>query len=136
MNLWLQFLKNYETPNNPNFEITLFLTDPETIRNWNNHGLSNDKFSLENGIIITNSHRCPFIIDTENQAWKFIKNIESKNGIKIIDYRSSNNMHDLESALKNGYPILIQIDFGNIDPRLISILSKSIVKQSRFMLIK
>lgn len=133
MNLWLQFIKDNETPNNPSFDIILFLSDPETIRNWNNYGLSNDKFSLENAIIISNSYRCPLIIDPQNQAWKWIKNIESKNRIQIIDYRSTNNMNNLEIALQNGYPILIQTDFENLDPCITSILSKSVVKQSKLI---
>lgn len=130
MNLWLTFMKENGVPNNPNFEITLFLTDPGTIRIWNNHGLSNDRFSLENGIIISQSYRYPFIIDPQSQAWKWIKNIELDNGLKIIDFRSRNTPQNLENALQNGYPTLMQIDYENIDPHIISILSKSIVKQS------
>lgn len=131
MNLWLTFIKDNEIPNNSNFDVTLFLTDPETIRSWNNYGLSNDRFSLENGIIISSSYRCPFIIDPQSQAWKWINNIESKNRIQIIDYRSTNNTHNLEIALENGYPILIQTDFKYLDLSIVSILSKSIVKQSK-----
>jgi len=116
--------------NNPNFEVTLFLTDPETIRNWNVHGLSNDKFSLENGIIISQCYRHPFIIDPQNLAWKWIENIELDNGLKIIDYRSENSARNLEIALQNGYPTLMRIDLENIDPHVVSILSNPVVKQS------
>lgn len=130
MNLWLQLIRENGVLNNPNFEVTLFLTNPTTIRNWNNHGLSNDRFSLENGIIISQSYRYPFIIDPQNQAWRWIKNIELDNGLKIIDYRSKNSMQNLEIALQNGYPTLIQIDFENVDPLINSILSRSILKQS------
>lgn len=130
MNLWLRFMKENEIPNNPNFEITLFLTNPETIRIWNNHGLSNDRFSLENGVIISQNYRYPFIIDPQGQAWKWIKNMELDNGLIIIDYRSRKSTRNLEIALQNGYPTLMQIDFENIDPHIISILSKSVMKQS------
>lgn len=130
MKLWLKFMKENGAFNNPNFEVTLFLTDPATIRNWNNHGLSNDRFSIENGIIISHSYRYPFIIDPQAQAWNWIKHIESDNGLQIIDYRSTNNMRSLEMALQNGYPTLMQIDFTNLDPHIISILSISIVRLS------
>jgi len=133
MNLWLQLIRENGALNNPNFEVTLFLTDPTTIRNWNNHGLSNDRFSLENGIIISKSYRYPFIIDPQSQACRWIKNTELDNGLKIIDYRSKNNMQNLEIALQNGYPTLIQIDFENVDPHIISILSRSILKQSKLI---
>lgn len=130
MSLWLTFMREKEIQYNPNFEITLFLTDPGTIRYWNIHGLSNDRFSIENGAIITHSYRYPFIIDPQTLAWKWIKNIEFDNGLIIIDNRSINNVQNLEIALKNGYPTLVQIDFGAFDPFIISILSKSIMKQS------
>lgn len=133
MDLWLQFMRGNGVQYNPNFEVTLFLTNPETIRNWNNHGLSNDKFSLENGVIINQSYRYPFIIDPQTLAWKWIKNIEFDNGLKIIDNKSINNVHNLEMALKNGNPTLVQMDFENLDPYIFSILSKSIVKQSKLI---
>lgn len=133
MKLWLKFMKENGALNNPNFEVTLFLTDPAIIRNWNNHGLSNDRFSLENGIIISKSYRFPFIIDPQSQAWNWITNIESDNGLQIIDNRSTNNMQNLEIALQNGYPTLIQIGFENFDPHIISILSKSIIKKSKLI---
>lgn len=130
MNSWLTFMRENGMSNNPDFEVTPFLTEPATIRNWNVHGLSNDRFSLENAIIISQCYRHPFIIDPQNQAWKWIENIELDNGLKIIDFRSTNSTVDLESALQNGYPTLMQIDFENIDPSIVSILSNSIVKQS------
>lgn len=130
MNLWLQLIRENGALNNPNFEVTLFLTNPTTIRNWNNHGLSNDRFSLENGIIISQSYRYPFIIDPQSQAWRWIKNIELENGLKIIDFRSNNYMQNLEISLQSGYPTLMQIDFENVDPLINSILSRSILKQS------
>lgn len=130
MDLWSTFTRENGAFNNPNFDVTLFLTDPATVRKWNVNGLSDDRFSLENGIIISRSYRHAFIIDPQNQAWKWIENIESDNGLKIIDYRSTNSTRNLETALQNGYPTLMQIDFENIDPRVVSILSNSIVKQS------
>lgn len=132
MDLWLTFMKENGAPNNPNFEVTLFLTDPATIRNWNSNGLSNDRFSVENGIIINQSYRYPFVIDPQNQAWKWINNIELDNGLTVIDGRlTNNNMQSLEIALQNGYPTLMQIDFDKPDPHIISILSRSIVKKGK-----
>lgn len=132
MNLWVKFTKE-KVPNNPNFDITLFLTDPKTIRNWNSHGLSNDRFSIENGIVISNSNRFPLILDPQCQACRWIKNIESENKLKIIDNRLFDYMQNLEIALQNGYPTLMQIDYENLDPFILSILAKSIVKTSKFI---
>lgn len=130
MNLWSTFMRENGALNDPNFDVTTFLTDPATVRKWNVNGLSNDRFSLENGIIISRSYRHAFIIDPQNQARKWIENIESDNGLKIIDYRSTDSTQHLETALQNGYSTLMQIDSENIGPHIVSILSDSVVKQS------
>lgn len=66
-----------EIPYTPEFSVSTFLCDPTTIREWNIHGLPSDDFSTENGIIITKGSRWPLIIDPQNQAWKWIKNMHS-----------------------------------------------------------
>lgn len=131
MNEWLSFVSETCVPNNPSFEVTLFLTDPVTVRKWNVRGLSMDRFSLENGIIVSQSYRYPFIIDPDGEAWKWIGNVEKDNGLLVIDYRSRDYMRDLEKALRNGHPTLMRIDFENVDPHVVSMLSKSIVKRSK-----
>lgn len=66
-------------PFTANLDITEFLSDSTTIREWNIQGLPSDGFSTENGIIITHSTRWPLIIDPQCQAVKWIKNMEMKN---------------------------------------------------------
>lgn len=65
-----------EVPCNPEFILSVFLSDPTTIREWNIQGLPSDDFSTENGIIVTKGTRWPLIIDPQAQAWKWIKNME------------------------------------------------------------
>lgn len=130
MTLWITSVKEMRIPNNPEYEIKAFLSDPAIIRNWNIHGLPNDDFSVENGIIINRGSRWPLIIDPQCQALKWIKNMEADNDLKIIDFCLPNFMSILEISLRYGYPTLLQITSENIDPSVMPILSKSIIKES------
>ncbi|CAF5028300.1 unnamed protein product, partial [Rotaria magnacalcarata] len=49
------------------------LGEPVVIRAWNIAGLPSDSFSIENGIILSNSRRWPLMIDPQGQANKWIK---------------------------------------------------------------
>lgn len=52
-----------------------FLGDPVKIQAWNIAELPKDDNSTENGIIIDKARRWPLMIDPQNQANKFIKNL-------------------------------------------------------------
>lgn len=71
-------------PSSKKLDIKDFLSDPTTIREWNIQGLPADNFSTENGIIVTNGSRWPLVIDPQNQANKWIKNMEAKNVREIF----------------------------------------------------
>lgn len=55
-----------------------FLGVPVVIQNWNIAGLPKDDTSTENGVIIDKTKRWPLMIDPQNQANKFIKNLGAK----------------------------------------------------------
>lgn len=129
--LWTESLRNMQIPNNPNFGIKDFLSDPAVIRGWNVHGLPNDDFSTENGIIISRCSRWPLVIDPQCQALKWIKNKEADNNLIVIDFYLPNYMNILETALRVGNPTLLQIVSGDLDPAIMPILSKSIIKQGK-----
>lgn len=126
--LWTKSVRDMEIPCNPEYEIKEFLSDPAVIRNWNIHGLPNDDFSTENGIIINRCSRWPLIIDPQCQALKWLKNMEAVNNLKVIDFCLPGYMNILETAMKEGCPILLQITSENLDPAIMPVLSKSIVK--------
>ncbi|XP_050531221.1 dynein axonemal heavy chain 2 isoform X2 [Daktulosphaira vitifoliae] len=135
-NLWANTIKDMTIPHNPEYQVTEFLSNPAIIRTWNINGLPNDGFSIENGIIISRSSRWPLVIDPQCQAQKWIKNMEADNGLKVIDFGVQNYIQILEDALQNGYPTLLQISSETIDPAVMPVLSKSIVKQKDTFFIK
>lgn len=128
-NLWTYSIREMKIPNNPIYEIRHFLSDPATIRNWNIHGLPNDDFSTDNGIIISRGSRWPLVIDPQCQALKWIKNMETDNDLKVIDFCLPSYLNILELALQEGHPVLLQITSEHLDPAIMPVLSKSIVKK-------
>jgi len=65
-------------PCSPQFSLTDFMVKPTQVRDWNIQGLPTDGFSTENGVIVTTGRRWPLMIDPQNQALKWIKNMEGK----------------------------------------------------------
>ncbi|KAJ8936971.1 hypothetical protein NQ318_015635 [Aromia moschata] len=129
MTLWKTEATNLEIPFSPEFNVISFLSDPTTVREWNIQGLPADSFSTENGIIVTYGSRWPLLIDPQCQAQKWIKAMEAKNNLEVIDFGMSNYMRIVERAVQHGTPVLLQNILETIDPSLNPILGKAIVKQ-------
>lgn len=75
------------------------------------------------------SFRWPLMVDPQGQAIKWIKNMEGKRGLKIVDLQQSDYLRTLENAIQYGLPVLLQNVQEELDPSLAPILNKSIVKQ-------
>jgi dynein heavy chain len=74
-----------------------FIGVPVVIQSWNIAGLPKDDTSTENGVIIDKTRRWPLMIDPQNQANKFIKNMGAKHeeGINVAKPTESNLMRTL-----------------------------------------
>lgn len=118
------------------FNFIQFLSDPTTVREWNIQGLPVDNFSTENGIIVTRGQRWPLVIDPQCQAQKWIKAMESKNALIVVDLGLNNYMDQIENGIRNGIPVLLQNILETIDPSLNPVLGKAIVRQGGQDLIK
>jgi len=73
-----------------------------TIRAWGIAGLPSDNLSVENGIIMFGSKRWPLMIDPQNQANKFIKNlgkINPENQLEIVKLSDNNLNRSLEIGI-------------------------------------
>lgn len=80
---WQKLITQLCIKSNENFSLQNVLSDPLQIGVWTNtQQLPNDKFSIDNAIILKNSSRWPLMIDPQIQANTWIKNLES--GIKVI----------------------------------------------------
>ncbi|XP_053520536.1 dynein axonemal heavy chain 6 [Artibeus jamaicensis] len=121
---WIQDCQSLEIPINPSFSLISILGDPYEIRQWNTDGLPRDMTSTENGILVTQGRRWPLMIDPQDQANRWIRNKESKRGLKIIKLTDSNFLRTLENSIRLGLPVLLEELKETLDPALEPILLK------------
>ncbi|KAB1256909.1 Dynein heavy chain 6; axonemal [Camelus dromedarius] len=105
---WIQDCQTLEIPINPSFSLINTLGDPYEIRQWNTDGLPRDLVSTENGILVTQGRRWPLMIDPQDQANRWIRNKENKNGLKIVKLTDSNFLRILENSIRLGLPVLLE----------------------------
>uniref|UniRef100_F7E952 Dynein axonemal heavy chain 2 n=1 Tax=Callithrix jacchus TaxID=9483 RepID=F7E952_CALJA len=126
--IWIRKIWELQVPCSPSFAIENFLSNPTKVRDWNIQGLPSDAFSTENGIIVTRGNRWALMIDPQAQALKWIKNMEGRQGLKIIDLQMSDYLRILENAIQFGYPVLLQNVPEYLDPTLNPVLNKSVAR--------
>uniref|UniRef100_A0A8C2XK45 Dynein axonemal heavy chain 3 n=1 Tax=Cyclopterus lumpus TaxID=8103 RepID=A0A8C2XK45_CYCLU len=105
------------------------LGDPIKIRAWNIAGLPSDSFSIDNGVIVSNSRRWPLMIDPQGQANKWVKNSEKDNKLSVIKLTDGDYMRTLENCIQFGTPLLLENVGEELDPSLEPLLVKQTFKQ-------
>jgi dynein heavy chain, axonemal len=108
---WLPMIAELKIPASPGFSFSDFLADPSDVRDWNILGLPADSFSTENGVMTTRGRRWPLMIDPQGQANKWVKNMESKRGLKVLNLQMADMARQVESAIQFGNPVLLQVCF-------------------------
>lgn len=109
------------------FSLITVLADPYEIRNWNACGLPRDNVSIENGVLVTQAGRWPLMIDPQEQANRWIRQLEGENGLRISKPTDSNFLRILESAIRIGLPVLLEEVEETLDPTLGPILAKQTI---------
>ncbi|KAF3429654.1 hypothetical protein E2986_08409 [Frieseomelitta varia] len=99
------------------------------IRAWIIFGLPADHFSVENGIIVKNADRWPLMIDPQNQANKWIKNMEKENNLTVIKLSDPNYVKIVDTCIQLGTPVLLENILEEIDAILEPVLLKNIYKE-------
>ncbi|XP_072261492.1 dynein axonemal heavy chain 6 [Pyxicephalus adspersus] len=121
---WNKKCQELEIPLSPNFSLINILGDAYEIRQWNTDGLPRDLVSTENGILVTRGRRWPLMIDPQDQANRWIRNKETKNGLKVIKLTDAGFLRTLENAIRLGLPVLLEELKESLDPALEPILLK------------
>ncbi|XP_070785989.1 dynein axonemal heavy chain 2 [Enoplosus armatus] len=134
--IWMKEVRDLEIPCTPGFSFAVFLSKPTAVRDWNIQGLPSDAFSTENGVIVTRGNRWPLMVDPQGQALKWIKNMEMKRGLKVIDFQMPDYLRVLENAIQFGNPVLLQNVQEELDPSLNPILNKSLTRIGGRLLLK
>ncbi|XP_011495537.1 PREDICTED: dynein heavy chain 6, axonemal [Ceratosolen solmsi marchali] len=126
---WLKRCQEQNISTTENFSLVSVLADPYEIRMWNTYGLPRDLVSTENAILVTQAERWPLMIDPQEQANRWIRNMEQDNQLKICKITDSNFMRLMEICIRTGAPILLQEIGETLDPSLEPILLKQLIIQ-------
>lgn len=114
--------------------LAVLVTDAQ-IAGWNSEGLPDDKVSVENGCIVTNTARWPLLIDPQLQGITWVRERERANGLVVTRLENKDMLRKLETALEKGQPMLIENMGERIDAVLAPVISRSLIKKgSRFYL--
>lgn len=127
---WHKLCADLKIPQSPEFNFVAILGSEIRIQNWNISGLPRDLFSMENGIIMENSNRYSLFIDPQNQANKWLKEMERNNDLHVVKFTQSDYMKKVEYCLENGHPILIESVMESLEAPLDPLLKKQTFTQS------
>ena len=125
---WVQFVSTQKIVFSDKFSLEDSVGDQMEIRKWTMKGLPNDTISREKGLIVYRTAKVPLIIDPQNQANKWIKNIEKDKDLVVTRLDKKDFMNCLERALTFGKPLLIESVPDDIDPVIYPILMKQTFK--------
>uniref|UniRef100_A0AAY4DWD2 AAA+ ATPase domain-containing protein n=1 Tax=Denticeps clupeoides TaxID=299321 RepID=A0AAY4DWD2_9TELE len=123
-NQWILRCQELAIPISSDFSLINILGNPYEIRQWNTEGLPRDNVSTENGILVTRGRRWPLMIDPQDQANRWIRSKETKNGLKVIKLTDTGFLRTLENAIRLGTPVLLEELQETLDPALEPILLK------------
>jgi dynein heavy chain len=133
---WVDFCQSKEIPCSAQFDLAKILGNAVIIRGWNIDGLPTDDVSVSNGILVENGKRWPLMIDPQEQAKIWIKNMEKKNKLQVSRMNDPNMLRSLESCIRIGAPLLVE-DIGEfLDPALEPVLQNATFNQGGRLLIR
>ncbi|XP_028284655.1 dynein heavy chain 6, axonemal [Parambassis ranga] len=121
---WIIQCQKLNIPISSTFSLINILGDQYVIRQWNTEGLPRDTVSTENGILVTKGRRWPLMIDPQDQANQWIRNKETKHGLKVIKLTDPSFLRTLENAIRMGMPVLLEELKETLDPALEPVLLK------------
>lgn len=84
----------------------------------------------------SNARRWPLIIDPQDQANKWIKNMEKSNNLHVVKLSDSDFVRTLENCIQFGTPMLLENVGEEIDPLLDSLLLKQTFRQGGTLCVK
>ncbi|XP_047126546.1 dynein axonemal heavy chain 6 isoform X3 [Hydra vulgaris] len=124
VSLWVSQCKALGIPVSDKYSFIHVSSNPFEIRKWNSEGLPSDNLSTENAILVTRARRWPLMIDPQDQANRWVRFKEAKNGLKIIKLTDNNFLRTLENCIRIGMPVLLEEVGENLDPALEPVLLK------------
>lgn len=133
-NLWIPALINSNPviPISENKNPMEMVCDEAKIAEWNNQGLPNDRMSVENAIILTNSARWPLMIDPQLQGIKWIKQ-KYGDTLTVTRLTLRNYLDIIEKSVRNGEILLVENIGESIDAVLDPLLGRMLIKKGKVL---
>ncbi|XP_016337659.1 dynein heavy chain 11, axonemal [Sinocyclocheilus anshuiensis] len=130
----IPFLRELQTPIplTDGLDPVLTLTDQATVAGWQNQGLPADRLSIENAAILMASQCWPLIVDPQQQATKWIRNLYGPN-LRVLQYGQKGYLDVIEQALAAGEVVLIENMKERVDPLLEPLLGRQTLKKGRYI---
>merc|ERR1719183_2230956 len=136
LDLYMKYLRKNEVPLGPKPDPLGILCTEADQAGWGTHGLPNDRVSLENGAIMTNSQRWSLIIDPQLQGVVWIKNKEAEAGLVITRMGHNKMVNTFELAIDAGKPVLIESMQETVDAVLTPVITRSTIKRGSSRVLK
>jgi len=133
---WLEEAMQRDLPCSANSSLMDTLGDAVLVREWQTQFLPTDDVSTNNAILVTQGRRWPLMIDPQAQANRWIRKMEEKDGLMTTTMSDINLLRSLESAIRNGKPLLIEDVHEAIEPALETVLQRATFKQGTRTLIR
>ncbi|XP_034941913.1 dynein heavy chain 6, axonemal [Chelonus insularis] len=129
LKLWLTESRILNIKIATNFNLIDVLVNPFQIQAWNIFGLPRDQTSAENALLVTQAKKWPLIIDPQEQAYHWIRNMEAKNDLKICAMNDPNLTKIVERSIRLGTPVMINNAGEVLDPSLDPVLLQQTFNQ-------
>lgn len=122
---WIEYIKNRRIPSSEEFHFKNILANENQFYSWYLSGLVENPFIHQNAIIMDISDNWCLFIDPQNQAKKWIENLEKGNDLKICKSYDENCIDLICECIKFGKPILME-NFDNLIASLDSLFLQKI----------
>ena len=132
---WLADVHARKIPASKHFSLMKVLGSPVQLRKWHLNGLPTDDVSGDSAVLVTRGKRWPLMIDPQEQAKRWVKNMEAANNLAITRLSNPNMLRTLENCIRIGRPLLLEDIGETLDPALEPVLARAVFKNQGRLLI-
>ena len=116
------------------YDLVQFLSRDAERSEWNVQGLPTNIFSVQNGILVTQSPRFPLLIDPQGQGLSWI--VTANPEAQVLSMEDSKLRDRIEFAMAEGTSVIISNVGEEIDPMLDPVFERQIITKAKSKYIK
>ena len=131
--IWMSDIIERGIPLTEGIDVKDILTNSSTDAKNMNEGLPADRMSLENGAVVTQCKRWPFLIDPQLQGVRWLYGKEGGEGnadnLMLIQFSNADWVKKMSYAVQNGKTVIVENCIDEIDATMDPILSRQLTKK-------